>query len=833
VKPEDRNMEMETRAELLERIRELQDRLGEAEDTLRALRSGEVDAIVATGADGDQIYTLKGADKAYRVLVEEMAEGAVTLSREGFILFSNEQFATMLGVPLERVIGSSIFDWIAAADGNAGAAVLKQGLLTAAKGEGTIEGPGGRAVPVYLSLKPLPLEDNECVCLVVTDLTEQRRMEQVAAAANFHRSIMDQAARAIIVTDPGGRIIRANRAAERLAGQPVLSRAFDEVFPITEAGVPRPFPAILPAVQDGKDVAEFEATADLAGGRTVHLALSAAALLGPASELLGCILTMMDISERVRLEQSLRESEARESNRAGELLAMMEAVPAAVFWAHDSACRKMTGSRKMYDLLRLPHGSNVSLTAHDGETPRHYRAVKDGRKLPPEELPMQRAARLGEAVHDNELDLVFDDGSSRTILGGAVPLLDAAGRPRGAVGAFIDITDRKRLADQLREAQKMESIGVLAGGIAHDFNNLLTSIMGNASLVLDNVPAWDRNRENLEALIDGAHRAADLTRQLLAYAGKGRFLITRVNLSELVRQMLNLLRSSVPATTDLVCEFEEGMPAVDADSGQIQQIIMNLVLNASEALAEKPGRVSVSTSYRAIDDSYIRQAQLDIPSGGYVCLEVEDTGGGMDPATCARIFEPFFTTKFQGRGLGLSAVQGIVRSHRGAILVYSNPGSGSKFTVLLPPASAAAAVPRATGVTGSHQDLLGHGTVLVVDDEPGIRRVAKSALERYGYTVVLAENGAEALDIFVRMPEQISLVLLDLTMPGMTGEEAFTRLRAARRDVPILLTSGYNQIEAIRRFAGLDPAGFIGKPYSAPELAEKVRGVLVKYPVSG
>ena len=252
---------------------------------------------------------------------------------------------------------------------------------------------------------------------------------------------------------------------------------------------------------------------------------------------------------------------------------------------------------------------------------------------------------------------------------------------RSASGAEEDLRVRE---GQLRQAQKMESIGVLAGGIAHDFNNLLTGVIGNASLILGSMPAWDENRPMIEALIQSANRAADLTQQLLAYSGKGRFFAEPVDISESVRKMKGLLRSSVPAIIGIDFNLQAGIATVEADAGQMQQIIMNLVLNAAEAIGDRPGQITIQTRTQSVDAALIKQSRLDIPAGTYVCLEVQDTGSGMDEATKSRIFEPFFTTKFTGRGLGLAAVHGIVQAHKGAVLVYSDPGKGAHFTVLLP-----------------------------------------------------------------------------------------------------------------------------------------------------
>jgi CheY-like chemotaxis protein len=367
---------------------------------------------------------------------------------------------------------------------------------------------------------------------------------------------------------------------------------------------------------------------------------------------------------------------------------------------------------------------------------------------------------------------------------------------------------------------------VLAGGVAHDFNNLLTGILGNASLALDGTPPRHPNRELLDDVVRAAERAADLTRQLLAYAGKGRFIVRAVDLSEMVRDISELMFVSVPRHVQLRLELSDALPAIEADPGQLQQIVMNLILNGAEAIGTEPGTVVVRTSAQHVDESFIGTFPGEgwsLSAGPHVLLEVHDTGCGMSRETMARIFDPFFTTKFTGRGLGLSAVQGVVRSHRGALRVRSEPGQGTTFNILLP----AHAAVSAEGVPDtSARDLTGTGTILIVDDEDIVRDTACHTLERFGYRTLAASNGAEAVAVFRVKRQEIDAVLLDLTMPVMGGEEALRELSAIDPSVRVLLSSGYNEMEAVQRFAGKGLAGFVQKPYTAAALAGGVKRVL-------
>ncbi|MCU1273021.1 MAG: Chemotaxis protein methyltransferase CheR, partial [Bryobacterales bacterium] len=362
-----------------------------------------------------------------------------------------------------------------------------------------------------------------------------------------------------------------------------------------------------------------------------------------------------------------------------------------------------------------------------------------------------------------------------------------------------DIRERNRFHQQLQQTQKLESLGVLAGGIAHDFNNLLVGILGNASLAID-VLGHNAARPMLQDVITAGERAARLTRQLLAYAGKEQLEIAPTDMNRLVTEITPLLRTSIPKTVHLKLELQENLPYVEADQVQLQQVIMNMVINGAEAIPEgQPGLVTVTTCARRLsDDDQTRSIYpLESADEEHVVLTFTDTGVGMTPHVQRKIFDPFFTTKFTGRGLGLSAVLGIVRAHHGTLTVHSTPGQGTTFRVLLPITKVA---PRPEAQTFAVVPERAAGTILVVDDEETVRMVAKRALEHCGYKVVTAEHGQQAIEILASHPE-ITAVVLDLAMPVMTGDQAAVHLRTQRPDLPIILSSGYPEGEATKRFA--------------------------------
>ena len=386
--------------------------------------------------------------------------------------------------------------------------------------------------------------------------------------------------------------------------------------------------------------------------------------------------------------------------------------------------------------------------------------------------------------------------------------------------------ERHNLEEQLRHAHKLESLGILAGGVAHDFNNLLTGILGNASLVLDVIQPDPSVRGMLLDIIRASERAADLTRQLLAYAGKGKFVIEPVDVSALVRDISELIRSSVPRTVDLSLQLHPALPPIEGDSSQIQQLVMNLILNAVEATGERPGMVRVRTGIHEVRAGEpVGHFRPEPPAPGlHVRMEVTDDGCGMTEGVKNQIFDPFFTTKFTGRGLGLAAALGIVRGHRGAVGVESAEGLGSTFTVLLPVMDGGRTAPGA--VSGQLTEAVPQqaaGVVLIIDDEDVVRRTARASLEHFGYTVFEASDGRDGADLFSRLHDRLSVVLLDLTMPGMDGHDVWSYIRRVRPDMQIVVSSGFEESDAMQRFAGDRGLLFIKKPYTASMLIRTIR----------
>ncbi|MBC7366429.1 MAG: CHASE domain-containing protein [Undibacterium sp.] len=425
------------------------------------------------------------------------------------------------------------------------------------------------------------------------------------------------------------------------------------------------------------------------------------------------------------------------------------------------------------------------------------------------------------------------DGTYKWLLSRGRGIYTADGSLQFLEGLAIDITAQKNseagrllLERKLLDSQKLESLGLLAGGIAHDFNNLLTVILGSASLTrLDLPPGSTAAETSLRQIEVAGQRAAELCSQMLAYAGKGRFVVEPANLSLVLDGLHSLLKISVGHRATLFFHLNPDLPAVMADATQLRQIVMNLVINAAEAIGDRGGEITLTTGLRAFRADNLAHAATgaDRPAGDYVFLEVRDTGPGMAPGVLAKIFDPFFTTKFTGRGLGLAAVLGIVRGHDGALLVESAAGLGTAFTLILPPIAGAVATPaRAASTTPWHQK----ASVLVIDDDDSVRTVATAMLRSSGFNTQAAADGLAGLAAFKAEPIGFDLVVLDLLMPGLTGEQTLVELRRVRPGVRVLIISGFNEGDLLTRHAGGGQLAYLHKPFTRGDLERSVRDLL-------
>jgi len=763
---------------------------------------------------------LQESEERYRNLMDEAPIGFCNVDIKGKITYVNRNFEDVSGYSREDVVGKNGFKL-----GMFSQETLKYFLKRLKE---ILAGEPTRHIETQFKCKDgtwmwadiesrlikkggLPVGFQ----LAARDITDRKRAEEaLRESEERYRELFENANDIVYTHDLDGQLISSNRAAELATG---YSRDEAKNLNIDKIVAPEYLAEARRMVErkfaEGEPT-RYELEIITKDGRRLQLEVSTRLIYKDAKPVavqgIG-----RDITERKRAEEALRASETRFRELANSL-------PETVYEA-DEAGNVTFVNRRGFELFGYSQedfekGLNILEAAAPGDretVKRSFQRVWSGEQLGWNEYTAQRK-----------------DGTTFPVLA-HTQLIRRENKVWGFRGVVIDITERKRaeeerqqLEAQIQQAQKLESLGVLAGGIAHDFNNLLMGILGYASIALKALPPASPVRDNIGQIEKAALRAADLTSQMLAYSGKGKFVAKAIDLTELVEEITRLLEVSISKKVVLKYDLERGLPAIVADPAQIRQVVMNLITNASEAIGDKSGVIRVSTGAMECDKAYLSGTYLneELPEGFYAYVEVTDTGCGMHKETVEKIFDPFFTTKFAGRGLGLAAVLGIVRGHNGALEVDSEPGKGTTFKVLFPCTERPAVAIESGEPTIEEQ--LGGGTVLVVDDEEMVCSLAKEMLEQAGVTVLTAADGQEALEVFREYADEIAAVLLDMIMPRMDGEETFREIRRIKPDVRVILSSGYNEEEATERFAGKGLAGFIQKPYRAAALIAKMQEVL-------
>ena len=767
--------------------------------------------------------TLHRSEAKLRAIFRSLSEGLLLLNPQGRIEDANDAIARAYGQTVEQFTDPQLDprSRVIRSDGTPFPLAEQPAIVALQTGQGVREVEMGIPAPDgtigWKLVNAQPVRDDEGTLLGAVasffDITERKRAEEALRDSEQRfRALVEQASDAFFLHDRQGRFVDVNqRACESLgySREELLSTAVFDVerdFDLPKAQQAWAQIQVGEAVtlyghQRRKDGSEFP----------VEARLSPCMVAGERL-ILGLV---RDITERQRMEQALRESEQ-------QYRALFEAMQEA-FAVGEIICDP---AGKPVDWRYLD--VNPAFESMFGRK-RPEAVGRTYRELFPDAPWEYWVSALGEVALTGRPAHLEQYGSDE---GRHYEAIAYSPRPGRFAAVFTDVTGRKQAEERLRHTQKLESIGLLAAGVAHDFNNLLTVIMGSASSALEQCPSCEHN----QAIVSAADRAAHLTRQLLAYAGKGQYVTKAVDVSHVVAGSRQLIEASVPKRVNLVFHLANHLPCIEEDPSRVEQILMNLVINAGEAILPKTdGRLEIATGSAEITPEIARQqARYEVAAGRYVWLEVRDNGAGMDETTLARVFDPFFSTKFTGRGLGLAAVDGIVRSSKGFIEVRSSPGAGATFCVFLPaseikqPPEVAAPVPPQRFRVAS--------SVLVVDDEDMVRRLANIILTRHGYEVLEAADGRQALQVLTDSPTLPSAVLLDLAMPVMGGDELVPILAQHYPDLKIVISSGYPEEEARKVFPAAIVAGYLQKPYRAIALTEKIDeilGRLVQFPESG
>jgi two-component system cell cycle sensor histidine kinase/response regulator CckA len=750
--------------------------------------------------------------------LETLTDGSafmVGIAVSGILVYVNPETRRVLGGRRpESLVGRSIFDLVHPDD-----LERERALIAAIESTGTplpwttmrLVDLDGRSLEQEVSAAPVHYLGHAAVLFVGRDLGDQRRaLDALQQSESRYQTLAAAAPVAIYRLDSEGRFIYMNQRWSELTGIPIdeaMGRNWLEL--VSPVGKER-------AIEIWRNVVagpgEYRGEHELGhrDGTPLQILTHVVSEKDSSGRILGWVGTLIDVTAVKAAELALADSEER-------LRVAFEAANMAS-WDVDLESGRVTWSANAPRVLGV---------APDQLAP-------DARALWTLIRPEEVSFRKGSARESFERGEPFEV-EARFARRSPVPrwLLirgqghePGGGRGRRVVGVVADVTARRQLAaeharleQKLLEAQRLESLGLLAGGVAHDFNNLLVGILGNAELALARTPDGSPVRGLVEEIRSAGMRAAELVNQILAYSGHGPLICVSVDLADLVRETLALLRGllSAPARIDL--EPAADPPVVDGDMTQLRQVLMNLLTNACESLPETGGRVTVR--FARLPASLTGDASVP----ARVALEVADTGCGMSPQTRARIFDPFFTTRASGRGLGLAVVHGIVRAHGGSIEVDSEPGAGTRMRVVLPAGVLPSSRPIEPSPPARVPDARG-GLVLVIDDERAVREVARLALESAGHRVLVAGDAAEALRLVSDHAESITAIVLDLTLGPESSESVLAEIRSRALTLPVILTSGYPEEEAVGRLAELGVAAFVQKPFTPARLAEGVARVI-------
>jgi two-component system cell cycle sensor histidine kinase/response regulator CckA len=749
---------------------------------------------------------LKESEKKYRELVETLDEGIWVIDRDGSTTYANPRMADMLGYGVEEMIGRHLFSFMDPAmvpPASLNIERRKKGIRESHELE-FLKKNGDRLF-ARLVVSPLTGDQGRYVgaLAAVSDVTEQKRAEAlIRESEERYRELVENIEDIMYVTDDRGNITYVNRASERFTGfgkDELIEKNFSELL------TPESYDyagEIFRRQMDGEDVGTFELRLKKRDGEIIVLETRERPVWerGRIVEIHGL---GRDITNRKKTEEVLRQFEEKWRN-------FIETSRDVIFLTNLDG--------KVIDIN--PAGLELSGYAREEFVGKD---ISENYRTPADRGLFISMIKEKGFVKDVEIDLCRKDGSIAHCLITATQRRDRSGDVIGFQGIIKDITEKKNLEQQLIHAQKMEAIVALAGGIAHNFNNILVGIMGYSEYLLSKKNRDDPDYKALKTIHEGTMRASTLVKQLLSTARVGQYHPTRVNLNEVIEDILPLILGTFNKSIEIVTHLGPDLMTIQADTGQLEQSLLNLCINARDAMPSG-GRLIIETANRVLDKKFV-DAHLGLREGAYVVLSVSDTGVGMSSEVSERIFEPFFTTKEQagGKGMGLSTVYGIMKNHGGKITVYSELGKGTTFRLYFP------AVAETLSEETPEQDKAGREhrtTILLIDDDPVVRELWSGFLLDQGYRVLAAEDGDRAIGIVMKRPDDIDLVIVDLVMPGIGGKDTVRKLREIRPDIKVVASSGYSANGQARDMLQMNVEGFIQKPSQLSELIEIVKEAL-------
>ena len=769
---------------------------------------------------------LRRSEERYRALVESAPDAIFAVDAAGTILAVNPAAARLLSRDAGDVTGRSLRDIFPPAEAERRIGLMRRIHETGQGATATYQEPYPGLGPRWFNaiLSPVFGADGGVTCVlgIARDITEQVEAQQALRdSEERYRTLVEAAPDLTMTFDREGVFLSANRAAVARLGrtlEELIGRSLFDVMP--EAAAQRRLDLIRRVFETGETVTARDPSA-MPGGEGVTFETVCAPVHGADGRIAHCLVIARDITERLQATAALERSERR--------YVMATAAGKVAVWDWDVV------HREMYDVAGLMAMLGYGPDEMD-EVPKQWEQLRhpDDREAA---RAINRRLYAGEADEFSlEQRLLHRDGTYRWVLTRGEVFRDEAGRVVRMVGTNTDITEhkqaeqeRQRIAARLQQAERLESLGVLAGGAAHDFSNLLTGLLGNLSLARRRLDPASPVRPYLLHAESAASQAAELAENMLAYSGRDPIERSPLDPHDLLRDAITLALPALPEKVGLVANVPPELPAVLGGAAHLRAVLGNLIGNAGEAIGGRRGTVTVDAEVVEADAARLAQTYVDdgLPAGRYLSVRVTDDGPGMDAETLSRVFDPFFTTKPQGRGLGLAYALGVIRAHRGAIEVRSRRGKGSVFEVLLPLAAEARLADGTEAPLTEPAAEPGRGTLLLAEDEALVRAVAAAALEEAGFTVLQASDGTEALRLFHERGAEVRAVLLDLAMPGADGVRVVREVRGLRPDIPVVVASA-DGADIASRLPGTGPACFVRKPYRPEQLIAGVRDVLAE-----